>query len=235
MRLIRSLFLGCVCLVSAACVSNDQPVGLDSDITVTELSVLPAPRVDELALLDPLDRITINVVQDQEISGVYVIDDRGNISFPYVDNIRAAGLTPVELALRIQQGLAQGYIRSPSVNVVPVDTTPPSVSIGGQVNSPGSIPARDATTLLRGINRVGGVTEYAVKDDVLVFREVDGTNYIGVYNLSAISRGNYPDPAVYPGDIIMVGDNVRRRRFEDILQVFTAATSSLVLIDRVAQ
>ena len=235
MSAIRSVIVGLIGLGCAACVSNDQPVGLDQGITVTDLAELPAPRVDEIALLDPLDRVEINVVQDESLSGTYVIDDEGNVSFPYINMVRAAGLTPVQLALQIQQRLAQGYIVSPSVNVVPVDNTPPSISIGGQVNSPGSIAAREGTTLLRSINRAGGVTEYAVKDDVLIFREVDGTNYIGVYNLAAISRGNYADPAVYPGDIIMVGDNVRRRRFEDILQIFSAVTSTVVLVDRVAR
>ena len=69
-------------------------------------------------------------------------------------------------------------------------------------------------------------------DDVLIFREVDGRKYIGVYNLSAIYRGNYEDPALYPDDIVMVGDSPARRRAESLLQLFSLAITPVILIDR---
>jgi polysaccharide export outer membrane protein len=222
------------CLTSAACATTEQPIGLSPDLTVTNLSELPAPRVEALALIDPLDRVLITVVQDEAISGTYVVDDTGSINFPYIDRVQAAGLTPIELALSIQNSLGQGFFVNPAVNVVPSDATAPSVSVGGQVNSPGSYPARDSLTLLRAVNRAGGLSTYAKLDDVLIFRTVAGENYVGAYNIGAINRGNYTDPRIYPGDIVMVGDNTARRRFESILGAVTAGLSTLVLVDRVA-
>ncbi|MGB7409229.1 MAG: polysaccharide biosynthesis/export family protein [Pontixanthobacter sp.] len=191
--------------------------------------------MESLALIDPLDRVAITVVQDESISGTYVVDDLGGINFPYIGSIKAVGLTPTELSLALQRRLADGYIVSPSVNVVPSDLIAPSVSVGGQVARPGAYPARDAETLMRTVNRAGGLSEYAELDDVLIFRSVDGEKYVGVYNLGAINRGNYPDPKTYPGDIVMVGDNVARRRFESILEGVTAGLSTLVLVDRIGR
>lgn len=233
---LKNLFICAVASVTCvACATTEKPIGLSPDVTVTNLSELPAPRGDASALIDPLDRVVITVVQDEAISGTYVVDDTGNINFPYIEPVQAAGLTPIELALSIQNSLGQGYFVNPAVNVVPSDATAPSVSVGGQVNSPGSYPARDSLTLLRAVNRAGGLSEYAKLDDVLIFRTVAGANYVGAYNIGAINRGNYTDPRIYPGDIVMVGDNTARRRFETILGAVTTGLSTLVLIDRVAE
>ena len=221
------------CSICMGCATTNQPVGLSDDVAVTDLAELPAPRIDTLALIDPLDRVTITVVQDEAISGTYVVSDTGNINFPYIGSVNAQGITPTDLALTIQRRLGQGFFVSPAVNVVPSDATPPSVSVGGQVKAPGSYAARDAGTLMRTVNRAGGLSEYAKLDDVLIFRTVDGQNYVGAYNIGAIKRGNYTDPRTYPGDIVMVGDNIARRRFETILAAFTTGLSSLVLIDRI--
>ena len=66
-------------------------------------------------------------------------------------------------------------------------------------------------------------------DDVLVLRTVAGQRYIGMYNIEAIQRGNYPDPELYPNDIVMVGDSPSRRRVANILQ-FSPIFAPLILL-----
>ena len=231
MHLKPLAFLICCCLAIAGC-KTDNTVAASPDVTLTELSELPAPAVVQFATIAPLDRLEINVPQDQTLSGTYLVDENGLINFPLLGSVQASGRTPNDLARLLQSRLANGFLVSPSVNVVPTNVTPPSVSIGGQVNSPGSFPARDSLTLLRGINLAGGTTEYAKLDDVIIFREANGQRYIGVFNLAAISRGNYADPQIYPGDIIMVGDSPARRRLDSILQIFSVGSSALILVDR---
>jgi polysaccharide export outer membrane protein len=66
---------------------------------------------------------------------------------------------------------------------------------------------------------------------VLILRTVDKQRYIGVYSIRAIERGNYPDPQLFPNDVVMVGDSVQRRRLEAILQILPPLlTSSAILI-----
>ena len=55
---------------------------------------------------------------------------------------------------------------------------------------------------------------------------------MGVYNIQAIQRGNYGDPALYPDDIVIVGDSPARRRFDAFLQYFSVFSSSVILFDR---
>lgn len=234
MPLKRLVVLIFCCFAVAGC-KTDSTIAASPDVTLTELNELPIPAVVQFATIAPLDRLQIDVPQDETLSGTYLVDENGFINFPLLGGIQASEKTPNELALALQSRLANGFLVSPSVNVVPSNVTPPSVSIGGQVNNPGSFPARDALTLLRGINLAGGTTEYAKLDDVLIFREAAGRNYIGVFNLGAIARGNYGDPQIYPGDIIMVGDSPARRRLDTILQIFSVGSSVLILADRVSR
>ena len=67
-------------------------------------------------------------------------------------------------------------------------------------------------------------------DDVLVFREVGGQKFVGVYNLGAIRRGNYADPEIFPNDVVVVGDSPQRRMFKDILQASPLLTTPLIIL-----
>jgi polysaccharide export outer membrane protein len=83
------------------------------------------------------------------------------------------------------------------------------------------------------VNTAGGLSEFAKSDDVLVLRSVGDVTYIGVYNIEAIRRGNYPDPQIYADDIITVGDSPGRRRLQTILQLVPLLSTSAILVDRI--
>ena len=51
-----------------------------------------------------------------------------------------------------------------------------------------------------------------------------------LYNLGAIERGNYPDPAIYPDDMVVVGDSPSRRLFDNILRGASILASPLVVL-----
>jgi polysaccharide export outer membrane protein len=73
-------------------------------------------------------------------------------------------------------------------------------------------------TLMRAIATARGVTEFARMDDVVIFRTVGSRDMAALYNLGAIRRGSYPDPEIFAGDIVVVGDSPARRLFRDVLQ-----------------
>ena len=120
----------------------------------------------------------------------------------------------------------------PNVTVIPEELDKINFSIGGQVEKPGSFPVEEGLTLMRALNIAGGQGEFAKLDEVLIFREVEGQNYIGLYDVGAIQKGNYADPAIYPNDVIMVGDSASKRRLETLLGILPAAINALILVDR---
>lgn len=216
--------------LTAAC-AVDRSVGLAPEIEVTALGELPAPRSTIAFLIGPQETLQIEVVGAATLSGTYLTDIDGRLAFPLVGIIDIAGRSPAEAGQLIADRLRGAYLRDPQVRVIPKDFPIPSISIGGQVNKPGSFAAVGQPTLMRLVNQAGGMTEYARLDDVLIFRTVDNQRYIGVYNLGAIQRGNYPDPQLYANDIVMVGDSPERRRLEVLLQVLpTVVTTAAILV-----
>lgn len=232
-NILKGALVLAVSLALGACASTDRTYGAAGDVEITSLPEMPAPA-SVLPRFAPMGIIDVTVAQDETLSGTYVIDEDGMLDFPLIGDVAALGLTPTQLAAVISSRLSGEYVLDPSVTVSAINAAPPTVSIGGQVNSPGNYPTNTSTTLMRAVNSAGGLAEYAKTDDVLIFREVQGERYIGLYNLAAVMRGNVPDPAIYEGDIIMVGDNPGARRLERILQIVPLLTSSVVLIDRVS-
>ena len=212
--------------------ATDRTVASAPGIELTDLDSLPAPEGGYVTRVQPGDQLEITVLNSESLTGTYIVDDSGNLTFPLIGAVAVAGDSPTRVGQKIVERLSGRYIRDPNVTVLPTELSQPMVSIGGQVGKPGSYPARLSRTLVRAVNNAGGLAEYARLDDVLIMRTIGTTTYIGIYNIAAIQRGNYPDPQVYAGDIITVGDSPGRRRLDNILQFVPLLTSSAIVIDR---
>lgn len=215
----------------AAC-ATDRTFGTAPELEITELEELPAPLGEVYHTISQQETLEIFVANAEQLSGPYLTDDRGKITFPHIGELDLYGKSPNQAARMIADGLRGDFMIDPQVRVIPSELPPPSISVGGQVDEPGSYPATGNSTLLRIVNLAGGLTEYARLDDVLIMRAVDGQNYIGVYNIGAIQRGNYDDPALYPNDIVMVGDSPGRRRLDTFLQFAPIISSAAIILDR---
>jgi polysaccharide export outer membrane protein len=216
--------------LTASC-AYDRSVGLAPEIELTTLESLPAPRIETAYLIGPQEALQIEVVGAATLSGTYLTDVGGQLAFPLAGIVDVAGRSPTEAAQIIADKLRGQYLLDPQVRVIPKDFPAPSISIGGQVSKPGNYPAAGQPTLLRMVNLSGGLTDSARLDDVLILRTVANQRYIGVYNIGAIQRGNYPDPQLFPNDIVMVGDSPERRRLDILLQVLPPViTTAAILI-----
>lgn len=231
--LTKTVLLSVVMAISlAGCASKERAVGLAPTIEVASLSQLPAPSGLGVYTVGRQEQLEITVLDSAILSGTFVTDAEGYIAYPLVGDLFVAGKTPNQAAQMIADRLRGEYIINPQVRVRPTNIVAPSISIGGQVTTPGTYPSATSQTLIRAVNNAGGLAEYAKVDDVLIMRTVDGKRYIGVYNIEAIQRGNYEDPVIYPDDIVTVGDSAGRRNLENILQFIPLLSTSVILIDR---
>lgn len=210
-----------VALTLGAC--STPQIGTTSGLTLTQGSELPAPtRADVVAaerpyLVGPFDKLKIDVFGVEQLQNKeYQIDASGRLSFPFAGTITAGGRTPQEISDELSGRLRGRIIRDPQVTVNLIETVSQLVTVDGAVKKPGRYPAIGAMTLLRTIAVAEGTTDVAKLDSVLIFRTVGGDKYVGAYNLKAIRLGNYPDPAVYANDVIVVGDSATRRLFRDL-------------------
>lgn len=216
--------------ITTSC-ATDRSFGLAPEVEVTALEELPAPRGNTSYLIGPQEALQIEVVGATSLSGAYLTDIEGQLSFPLIGRVDIDGKSPTEAGQVIADRLRGDYLLDPQVRIIPKDFPAPSVSIGGQVKRPGNYSAVGQPTLLRLVNQAEGLTEYARLDDVLILRTVANQRYIGVYNIGAVQRGNYPDPQLFPNDIVLVGDSPERRRLEILLQVLPPiVTTAAILI-----
>ncbi|WP_232366798.1 polysaccharide biosynthesis/export family protein [Alteripontixanthobacter muriae] len=205
---------------------------------VTGETLLPAPdrsdliASDRLALIGPLDTISVDVFGVPDLSRVMQVDANGQISMPLVGTIEAGGKTASELARDIERELAGRYVRNPDVTVNIDSSVSQVVTVDGQVVEPGLYPVTNQMTLLRAVASARGLTEFAKEDDVVILRTVDGQRMAGLYSIAAIRRGAYQDPAIYANDLIVVGDSPQRRLFRDFLGVAPLAVAPIVALLR---
>lgn len=231
-------------LILAGCAKNAPPVASVPGTPVTALAELPKPEAADVirstrtSFVGPFTELRVEVFDVPEMQRDIMTDGEGNFAFPLVGTVAAAGKTPDMISEEIRTKLVGRYVKDPRVTVNFKTTTSPlalqsqSVTVDGQVNRAGSYPVVGRMTLMRAVAMAGGTNEFAKLDDVVVFRDVGNKKYVGLYNLSAIRRGNYGDPEIFANDIVIVGDSPQRRMFKDILQTLPALLSPIILLAR---
>lgn len=182
--------------------------------------------------LGALDTISIEVDGLPEMRREVVIDGQGMVAYPLAGSVSAAGLTTTQLAEVLKERLRAGHVRDPRVSVNVVEATSNVLTVGGQVRQPGLFPVYRDMTLMQAVAQAGGENEYAQTSVVLVFREVSGQQYVGLYDLKGIRYGNYADPRVYPGDKVVVSESEMRRLLRTLQGVTQLVTTPLVLLLR---
>lgn len=165
------------------------------------------PKVQALAenyKIAPLDKLTIKVFKAEDLSGDYAVDLAGHISLPLVGEIEAVNLTTAELDQKLTQALGQKYFEHPDVSVAIKESTAHVVTVDGAVTQAGQYPVQGSMTLIQSVAIARGTTQDANPRRVAVFRTINGKRQAAAFDLTAIRRGEAPDPAIYPGDIIVV-------------------------------
>lgn len=237
---LRHLFVFSL-LALAACAGKD-PVAVVPASGVTLLEALPQPtggdaqQATRQTFVGSFTELSVEVYGAPDLRREILTDGEGKFSYPFVGTLEGAGKSTTQLASEIEERLRGRYVRDPQVTVNLKATAnlahlmSQAVTVDGQVQRPGQYPLVGRATLMRAISLAGGVTELSKLDEVLVFRKVDSRQYVGIYNLKAIRRGNYADPEIFPNDVVVVGDSAQRRVFEDIIKAATLLSTPLIVL-----
>ncbi|WP_412529336.1 polysaccharide biosynthesis/export family protein [Burkholderia lata] len=103
----------------------------------------------------------------------FVVDDRGNLTFPYAGVLKVAGLTAAEAQAHVKLALGKVY-REPQVTLRVASFRSQQVYVDGEVRTPGALPVNDVPmTLADAVARAGGFTPGADQSDLTIVR--DGT------------------------------------------------------------
>lgn len=202
-RQLRGLLSLLGLLALAACADTrggsipyDKPLAAPDEVTFQTLA--------SDYKIAPMDKLSVKVFKMDDLSGDYDVDLAGNISMPLIGQLKAANLTTEQLDDQLTSKLGEKYLEHPDVSVAIKSSTAHVVTVDGAVKDGGSFPVGGPTSLIRAIAMAKGTTEDANARRVAVFRTVGGQRQAAAFDLTSIRRGEAPDPAIYPGDIIVV-------------------------------
>ncbi len=131
----------------------------------------------------------------------YLVDEEGNINFPFVGKINLVSLTTAEAAVKIQEALSD-YVANTSVIVKYVDN---QVTVIGEVARQGLYPfSQDKLNIYEALSLGGGITRYGDRKNVILVRNVDGKIMHYRLNLGDSKIANKSYYYVLPNDVIIV-------------------------------
>jgi len=151
------------------------------------------------------DVLYIHVWKEDALSRTVPVRMDGNISLPLIRDIKAAGLTPLQLEAAITERL-KGFFENPTVSVTVMETNSFKVYVSGEVRTPGVYRLRSETTILQIIPMAGGFTEWAKQKKILVIRKENGKEKRFTVDYKKAMKGDDPSSNVIlkPGDTIIV-------------------------------
>jgi len=156
-------------------------------------------------LIGPEDVLDITVWKNcPDLCRTVPVRPDGKMSLPLVNDVQAAGLTPMDLRQQLAQQLAE-YLPSPEVSVIVREVHNFKVAVVGSVKMPGDYEIKSQATVLELLARAQGLTEFANRDKIVVLRQ-NGTKTERIkFNYRKVAEGDDQDNFyVRSGDIIVV-------------------------------
>lgn len=164
-------------------------------------------RVPELGeyRIGPEDVLQISVWKNEAISRTVSVRPDGKISLPLLNDVQAAGRTPMEVRDFLMKKLAE-YTPAPEVSVIVQEVRSFKVSVIGEVKSTGLYELKSWTTVLDVLAKVGGFSQFASRSRIVVLRR-EGKTMKRIpfnYNKVIVEGGEQENFYLRPGDIVVV-------------------------------
>jgi polysaccharide export outer membrane protein len=173
-------------------------------------------------VIAPNDLLEISVYGENDLSTITRVAQDGTVNYPFLGNIRAAGLTVRELESSITELLAEDYLVDPQVNVLIKEYS--KISILGAVRAPGSYELKEKMTLSEVIALAGGFQETADTTRIKLTRVGAENKETVEVNVDAILAKQANDIEMQGNDMIIVDEY---GRFSIMGQVFKPGVYSL--------
>jgi polysaccharide export outer membrane protein len=175
------------------------------------------PRTQKLIM--PFDRLYIKVISielqtsqvfnatEEMRSGVsngvlgYLVDEGGNVNFPFVGNINVVSLTTAQASEKIQKALSD-YVSNTSVTVKYIDN---QITVIGEVKQQGVFPfIQDKLNIYEALGLGGGLTQYGDRKRIILIRNVGGKIMHYQLDLSNSKIAGKDYYYILPNDVIVV-------------------------------
>lgn len=170
----------------------------------------PASRVKDIHgdnyVIGIDDVLAINVWKESELSKQAPVRPDGMITLPLIGEIKASGLTPVQLQEQITTAL-QKVVSDPVVTVSVVAVNSLTFNVVGNIGKPGYYPLTHPITVLDAIALCGGFRDFAKQKKVYVLRAgPNGKQQRLKFNYKEVIKGKNMAQNIYlqPHDTLVI-------------------------------
>ena len=155
-------------------------------------------------LIGPDDTLHVAVWKEPDLTATLPVRPDGKISMPLLNDVQAAGLTPMQLADSLTEKLKK-YVTDPRVTVVVTAMNSQRIYVLGEVLHTGAMPLTPDMTVLQAL-ATAGFTQFANTKGIYVLREQNGKQQKIPVNYKQLIKGNSAaqNIALKPGDTIVV-------------------------------
>jgi polysaccharide biosynthesis/export protein len=201
---VRPFLFSAVLLFMPLAYAQDAAPAQKADSSAKPAAVAMA-GADADYKIGPQDIVRIDVWKEPDISRTIPVRPDGKISLPLLNDVQASGLTAMQLAASLREGLAK-YLTNPQVTVTVTDILSRRVYITGEVLRGGAIPLLPNMTVLQALSSAGGFTQFAKTKNIYVLRSEDGKQVKHPFNYKEVVKGKLAEQNILlqSGDTIVV-------------------------------
>lgn len=173
----------------------------------------PAPKISADAgpltlspdyIIGADDSLKIEVWKEPQLSTSLSVRPDGKISLPLINDIMAAGFTPMQLADDITTRLTK-FVTDPVVGVTVLASNSKRIFIIGQIGHVGPMQITPGMTILQAIATAGGLSPYANGKRIKIWRgDPNKQQSIPFDYNKALKKGDMQGVTLLPGDTIVV-------------------------------
>jgi polysaccharide export outer membrane protein len=164
----------------------------------------PEPDAPSDYVIGADDVLRISVWKEPDLSEMLPVRPDGKISMPLLNDIPAAGLTPLQLKDSITEKLKK-FIADPRVTVVVTAMNSQRIFVSGEVVHSGPIQLLPHMTILQALSQAG-FNQFANLKGIYLLRTENGKQERIPFNYKDVIKGNHPEQNIQlkPGDTVVV-------------------------------
>jgi polysaccharide export outer membrane protein len=163
-----------------------------------------APASNTSYIIGADDVLQISVWKEPDLTTTLPVRPDGNISLPLLNDVPAAGLTPMQLAANITEKLRK-YVADPRVTVLVAQINSKKFYVTGEVQHTGGFQLLPGMTVLQALAQAG-FTQFANTKGIYLLRNENGRQQKIPVNYKRLIKGDAAQQniALKAGDTIVV-------------------------------
>ncbi len=209
-----STALGILLLPAALCPAQQgaaKPVLGNTPDTFPAPAAPPQQAPPSASVADPSryiiateDSLQITVWKEPNFSGIVPVRPDGMISLELLQDVPAAGLTPMQLGTDITTRLKK-FLTDPNVTVTVIGVHPKQIYLIGEIGHVGALLLTPEMTPLQAISAAGGLSPFADAKHIYILRGEPGKQKKIPFNYKiALKTGNQQGVSLAAGDTIVI-------------------------------